>query len=270
MLAYDSCNGIGVVVKCKVRFDVYKRRDKMIDSDELNLREIIVILKKHIKILFAVPIVFSLIGVLVSIYVLDPVYESSTTIIVRQNILDGEEMSKTDVDLSKSLIYTYAEMAKSNTVLNNTKKSLNLESISRESISVLPVKDTQILEVKVHNKDPESAMNIANAIVVEFMLEVIRITKADNVAVVDYASFPSNPISPNVVMNTVISGMLGGMLALLTVFLMEYFDNTIKSEKDIEKHLKISSIGTISNFIQGGKQEYEYAEYGKVYGERSS
>lgn len=242
----------------------------MKENEELNLRDIVKIIKKHIKILIAAPFVFALIGALVSIFVLNPVYESSTTIIVRQNIVEGEEISKTDVDLSKSLIYTYAEMAKSNTVLGKTKKSLNLEEISGDSISVLPVKDTQILEVKVHNKDPELAMNIANTIVEEFMLEIIRITKTDNVAVVDYASLPSRPVSPNIIMNTVISGMLGEMLAMLIVFLLEYFDNTIKTEKDIEKHLKISIIGTISNFNQGGKQEHEHAEYGKVYGEKSS
>lgn len=53
-------------------------------------------------------------------------------------------------------------MAKSNTVLGNTKKSLNLEEISVDSISVLPVKDTQILEVKVIDDAKAPFLNYSN------------------------------------------------------------------------------------------------------------
>lgn len=226
------------------------------DYEVIDLREILQILKKRIKLILIVPIIFAIIGALVSIYLIAPVYESSTTLMVRQNKDSNVAIDKSDVDLSKSLIYTYAEMAKSNTVMENIKQELNLIEIDSESITVSPVKDTQILKVSVQNTDPKLATDIANTLVVEFTQEIIRITKTDNVAVVDYAKTPlePEPIKPNKIMNTAIAAVLGEMLVLLIIFVLEYMDNTLKTEKDIEKYLEISVIGSIPNFNQGSKQ----------------
>nr|WP_312579432.1 Wzz/FepE/Etk N-terminal domain-containing protein [Sedimentibacter sp.] len=235
------------------------------EYEVIELRDIIRIIRKYILPILAVPIIFAAIGAVISTYFIDPVYESSTTLIVNQGKDSSEAINKSDVDLGKSLIYTYAEMAKSNTVLENTMKSLNLADLKDKTISVSPVKDTQILKIAVQNTNPQLAMDIANTLVEEFTLEITRITKIENVAVVDYARLPVNPIKPNKLMNTIIAGILGGMLILLIVFLMEYLDNTLKTEKDIEKYLGVSVIGTIPNFNQGSKQAY-----GKVHSKTGS
>ena len=226
------------------------------EYDVIELREIFQILRKHLLLLIIIPIIFAILGAVISIYVIDPVYEASTTLIVRQNKETDEEINIGDVNLSKSLIYTYAEMAKSNTVIGNTKRSLALEELSGKSITVSPVKDTQILKVSVQNINPQLAMDIANTLVKEFTVEIMRITKTDNVAVVDYATIPIAPVKPNKVMNTAIAAILGEMLVLLIIFLAEYLDNTIKTEKDIEKYLGLSIIGTIPNFNVGGKASH--------------
>lgn len=224
------------------------------EYEVIEIREIVEIVKKYIKLLLIVPIIFAILGAAVSIYFIKPVYEASTTLIVSQSKDSDEAMNKGDVDLSKSLIYTYAEMAKSNTVLDNTKKSLNLSELNGDTITVSPVKDTQILKIAVQNTDSKLATDIANTLVEEFTLEISRITKTENVSVVDFARVPKNPIKPNKVMNTIIAGILGEMLILLIVFLKEYLDNTIKTEKDIEKYLGISVIGIIPKINQGGKR----------------
>jgi capsular polysaccharide biosynthesis protein len=185
-------------------------------------------------------------------------------IVIQDKSVD-EKISKTDVDLYKSLIYTYAEMAKSITVLENTSKSLDIGELDANSITVSPVSDTQILKVSVQNQDAQLAKDIADTLVEEFTLEISRITNANNVSVVDYARLPKNPIKPNKLMNIVIAGILGEMLVLMIVFLMEYFDNTLKTEKDIEKYLGVSIIGTIPNFSQGSKKSY-----GKIQNKRKS
>lgn len=235
------------------------------DYEVIELRDIIQTVKKYIKILLIVPVIFAVTGAIISIYFISPVYEASTTLIVSQSNDSGEAINKGDVDLSKSLIYTYAEMAKSNTVLDNTGQDLGLEELKGDKISVSPVKDTQILKISVQNTDPQLATDIANTLVENFTLEIARITKTENVAVVDYAKVPTRPIKPNKIMNIAIAGILGEMLVLLVVFLKEYLDNTIKTEKDIEKYLGISVIGTIPNFSQGGKQPD-----GKVYSKKGS
>ncbi len=224
--------------------------------DEIDLREILQIIKKYLAVIIIIPIIFAAVGAAVSIFLIDPIYESSTTLIIMQDKEAQEQISKSDVDLSKSLIYTYAEMAKSNTVLENTAIALNQDKLNQKDITVSPVKDTQILKVAVQDKDATLARDIANTLVEQFTEEIQRITKTDNVSVVDYARIPNKPVKPSIILNTVIAGILGLMIIILVVFLKEYLDNTIKTEKDIEKLLGISIIGAVPNFSQGGKKRY--------------
>jgi capsular polysaccharide biosynthesis protein len=216
--------------------------------DEIDLREIFQIIRKHFALIILIPILFALIGAFVSIYFIDPVYEASTTLIILQDKDAKEQISKTDVDLSKSLIYTYAEMAKSNTVIENTAKALNIDKLNKGDITVSPVKDTQILKVAVQHTNPALARDIADTLVVEFSAEIERITKTDNVSVVDYARVPLDPFKPNIMMNTAISGVLGAMLIIFTVFLKEYLDNTVKTDKDIESLLIIEKLRLYMRF----------------------
>lgn len=220
----------------------------------VDIRDILNILMKRIKLLIIVPLLFSIVGWLVSTYLINPVYEAVTTLIVWQNKDSTIALSQGDINLSKGLIYTYAEIAKSTNVFENTKEALNIsEEFNKQAITITPVKDTQIINVKVQNEDAELAMNVANTLSEKFADEVLRITSTDNVAVVDYAKVPKNPVVPNIVLNTIISGMVGEMILLIIIFLREYFDNTLKTEDDIEKYLKTSLLGTIPNFSMGEK-----------------
>lgn len=216
--------------------------------DEIDLREIFQIIRKYFALIILIPILFALIGAFVSIYFIDPVYEASTTLIILQDKDAKEQISKTDVDLSKSLIYTYAEMAKSYTVIENTAKALKIDKLNEDDITVSPVKDTQILKVAVRHTDPVLARDIADTLVIEFSEEIERITKTDNVSVVDYARVPLDPFKPNIMMNTAISGVLGAMLIIFTVFLKEYLDNTVKTDKDIESLLIIEKLRLYMRF----------------------
>ncbi len=233
---------------------------KMHDSnhDLIELREIVQIVKENIKLIVIFPIIFAIIGALISIYLIDDVYESSTTIMVRQNKSTDKIMNIVDVNLSKSLVYTYAEMAKSNMVIENAKKELNFNKLNSNSIKVTHVNNTQILKMSVKNTNPQLVVNIADALAEKFTMEITRIIGTDNVAVIDYAWFPKNLVKPNKMLNTVFCAILGEMMILFIIFIREYFNNTIKSEKDIERYIKMPAIGTIPNFKQGGGRTYGY------------
>jgi capsular polysaccharide biosynthesis protein len=81
----------------------------------------------------------------------------------------------------------------------------------------------------------------------------MRILKVNNVETIDVAIPAMNPFNIKTTLNIAIATVLGLMLSVFLSFLMEYMDQTIKTEKDVEKHLGLPVVGTIPDFAQAAK-----------------
>ena len=91
----------------------------------------------------------------------------------------------------------------------------------------------------------EKARDIANEIPKVFKKEAKRITKANDIQVIDKAILPQSPIKPNKMMNITIAAALGAMIGLFVVFLIEYLDNKLKTPQDVEEYLELPLLGVV-------------------------
>jgi non-specific protein-tyrosine kinase len=76
----------------------------------------------------------------------------------------------------------------------------------------------------------------------------VRLAKAQstsNILQVEPASVPVNPVRPRIMLNTALAAVVGLMLAVGTVFLIEYLDTSIRNPEDIERTLSLPIIGFI-------------------------
>lgn len=220
-------------------------------EETIDLREYFAIIKKRFWIIALLAIISAIISGVISFFMLKPVYQAKSTLIVNADkqaetqIVTGDQITVT-----QKLAVTYGEIIKSRAVLDDVIKNLKLETTYESlsgQITVSPVNDTQIISISVQDTNPQRARDIANEIPNVFENEAKRITKANDVQVIDKAILPKNPIKPNKVMNVLIAFVLGTMIGLFVVFLIEYLDNKMKTPQDIEKHLGLSVIGVIPN-----------------------
>jgi len=79
-----------------------------------------------------------------------------------------------------------------------------------------------------------------------------------DIRVIDEARIPKSPIKPNKKLNLAIGGILGLMLGVMLVFFMEYMDNTIKTEEDIERTLGLPVLGLIPKISSKNKRKKVY------------
>ena len=218
-------------------------------EETIDLKEYFGIIKKKSKIIILITLIAMISSAVVSFFVLSPVYETKTTLIVnRSEASEDKSMTGDEYNVSQKLAVTYGEIIKSRIVLDEVIDSLGLDMTYDElvsKISVSPVGDTQIISIKVQDTNARKAMDIANAIPKVFTKEVQRITKANGAEVIDSAVLPENPIKPNKLMNVAIATVLGLMISLFVVFLLEYMDNKIKKPEDIEKHLGLPILGVV-------------------------
>ncbi|CEN89218.1 Cps19aC [[Clostridium] sordellii] len=230
-------------------------------EETIDLKEYFLIIKKKAWIIALITSMAMLASGIISFFVLSPVYQTKTTLIVNSDKAPGTDVITGDqISVSQKLAVTYGEIIKSKTVLDEVANQLKIkggyQNIEKK-LTVSPVADTQILEISVEDTNPQRAADIANTIPTAFTKEVKRITKANNVEVIDKAIVPKSPIKPNKIMNIMISAVLGIMSSLFVIFLLEYMDNKIKSPQDIEKHLGLPLLGVIPHegkVRKGGKR----------------
>ena len=220
-------------------------------EETVDLREYFGIVKKRFWIVALITIIAVVVIGVISFFMLNPVYEAKSTLIVNTEKNEETQMITGDqFNVTQKLAVTYGEIIKSRSVLDDVIKNLKLDDEYGDlvkSVTVSPVKDTQIISISVQDTNKEKARDIANEIPKVFKKEAKRITKANDIQVIDKAILPQNPIKPNKMMNMAIAAVLGAMIGLFVVFLIEYLDNKLKTPQDIEKHLGLSVLGVVPN-----------------------
>src|SRR5262249_43961656 len=71
--------------------------------------------------------------------------------------------------------------------------------------------------------------------------------RASNIRVVDPAEIPRSPVRPRKLFNLMIGSMLGLALGIGLAFFQEYLDSSLKSPDDVQRFLKVPSLGTVPN-----------------------
>ena len=235
-------------------------------EETISLNEIIDVLKKRINIIIASTVVIAVIVALISLFVLTPRYEASSQFIVNEKTKD--QLNLVDTGAIKSnidLINTYNVIITSPAILDDVIDKLNLEygpGTLAGKINVSSEQNSQVVTVKVSDENQKIAADIANEVVSTFQTEIPEIMNVDNVSVLTVAEVDEKPsqVSPNVKLNIAIGLILGLMLGVGIAFLIEYLDTTVKTEKDIEKHIAIPIIGSIPTVERDDLREEKLTE----------
>ena len=80
---------------------------------------------------------------------------------------------------------------------------------------------------------------------------------ASNVNVVDWSELPTSPVKPRVLLDLAVGLILGLGLGVALAFFQEYLDNTLKSPDEVEKLLRLPSLGVLPKFAVNGHGKLE-------------
>lgn len=218
----------------------------------MELKEYFDIIKKRIWIIIILTIITTSVAAFVSFVMIEPVYQSNTTVYVGKKIDNQVGIVYNDLLLGSHLVKDYRELVKSRLVSNTVIKELSLFKMSASQLSaklgVNLKNETRIIEITAQDSDPKIARDIADKVAEVFKEKAIELMNVENVQIIDKAVVPINPIKPRKQLNVMIAMFLGVMAGLGIIFLIEYLDNTIKTPEDVQQHIGIPVIGTIPLF----------------------
>ena len=232
---------------------------------ELSLWDIVqLLLKKFYWLLLAGILAAAGVYAVVTLLI-TPTYESKVSFYVYNSANNTQQtgtINNSDLQAAESLATTYSKILESNSVLDAVLEDLNVDGrLSRKELSrmikVSVVSNTQLLEVVVTSTDAQFACRIADSFGKVAPTEIVRITKAGGVEVVDRPEVAAEQSSPRTVFDSALGFVVGAILASLVLVARMLSDTTIYLPEDIEKAAGVIVLGQIPEIIApDGKYEY--------------
>lgn len=213
--------------------------------EEIDISQLLDYFKsKIVYIIFAMALAFAASAIYVYNFRV-PEYTSYTTVLLTQS---GESINANDLNMNNSLVSNYSEIIKSKRVLKQVISNLNLDyefGQLQGKIVVGEVNDTDLIKISVTDADAELAADIANEIADVFSKEIPIIYGTQNTSIIDVAEVSKVASSASALKIILIVTLAGAFVAVGVVFVIFYFDSTIKNEEEIERLTGLPVIGII-------------------------
>lgn len=225
--------------------------------EEIDLKELFDFIKGKLGTLSIITISVCLLGCIYGLFIQKPMYKSYTTVILGGSESATSAITQNDININRNLVDTYAEIVKSRRVLDQVINELKLDTTYEElhdKITVTALNNTEIIKITVNDADAKKAMNIANVTASYFTDEIVDLYNMNNVNVLDKAFQSDTPYNINVMKQIIIYFMIGFVLAAGILFVIFYFDRTIKSVEQVEQKIKLPILGSVQELTKGGRK----------------
>ncbi len=240
---------------------------------ELSLWDVAkILLSKLHWLVLAGLVAAALVYAAVTIFV-TPTYQSRVSFYVYNSTNNASQgtINNSDLQAAESLATTYSKILESNSVLDSVLEDMRAEAtLSRKELNhmvkVSVVSDTQLLEVTVTSTDPKLACQIADSFAKVAPTEIVRITKAGGVEVVDRPEVAHGKSSPRTMFDSTIGFLIGVVLISVLIVVRILADTTIYLPEDIERAANVTILGMIPeiNITNDTYAEWTLTEGGAV------
>lgn len=163
-------------------------------------------------------------------------YTASSLVRVQQNVRTTEEAFGALLT-GERLARTYEQIAETSAVRDLVRQDLGPSVPIRAAvIEAAQLSNLELLEISATDPSPEVATAVANA-VPRALATFIEETGSfrDNITVVERASEPTSPSSPNLTLNLVVAAMLGLILAAGLALLRQALSDRIENVEELER-----------------------------------
>lgn len=217
-------------------------------EETINLKELLELVRRRLLLIVLLGISLMTIAGVVSFFVLTPMYQTSTELIVN-NAMGGDQLTNVDIQTSLNLINTYREIITRPRILNSVIEELGLDvsvTALQSLVTASNNANSQILVITVRHEDPIVARDIANKIAEVFKDNIGDIMNiADNVSILTPAELMTTPVEPRPTLNMAVGLVVGLVLGIGLTFAFDYLDTKVRTEQDVKKLLDLPIIGVI-------------------------
>ncbi|WP_294467473.1 YveK family protein [uncultured Ruminococcus sp.] len=221
---------------------------------EISFNDILRIIKKNLIFILIVSLIFAVCSFFVTKFFIKKTYTSTVKLYVSTDY-NGASSGYQDLNAynySSKLVSTYIELLDTNNFYGNVSKSLNSKYTATELESMIKftrVEETEVFKADITSGNPAEAKSIADAVAKTAPGTVKELLSNNStLKVVDEATTPKNPTSPNVAKNVIIALLIGIIISLIIAFIRDYFDVKIKYDDEMTTIANLPVLAAIPDF----------------------
>lgn len=225
---------------------------------EFSMKEIIALLIKRFMFIIICTFGGMCIFFAANHYVIKPSYTASVQLYVNANdtttVADLNELN-----YAQKVVSTYINFLQTKVFYTQviSQSGLDYSYVQLKSMTkIQSVDNTEIFQISVTTYSADDSYQLVSAMQ-EIAPILIRSIKSNaEISVVDPVYKPYSPSGPNIMINTLVGGLLGFITAVLTSFLWEVIDVNVKNEEELLTKYKKPILGSIPDYNFSKRRKY--------------
>ena len=223
-----------------------------------NILEVLDGIKDKWKNIVLIVLSFLLISSIYNIFFINKEYEANVKIFIGKQKFKNitETYNNEEINLYQRLITTYSEVIKSKKLINESIKGSKMNYLQdkykninydllMENLTVNPIANTQIIEIKYKSLNPQQSYDLLYSITENLISYSKELYPNVNITVLEQVHVNLNQLMNKKLTIIGLGLILGLIVGIGGIIGVMYLNNTYKNQKSLEEEIGLTVIGVI-------------------------
>lgn len=223
-----------------------------------NISEVLDGIKDKWKNIVLIVLSFLLISSIYNIFFINKEYEANVKIFIGKQKFKNitETYNNEEINLYQRLITTYSEVIKSKKLINESIKGSKMNYLQdkykninydllMENLTVNPITNTQIIEIKYKSLNPQQSYDLLYSITENLISYSKELYPNVNITVLEQVHVNLNQLMNKKLTIIGLGLILGLIVGIGGIIGVMYLNNTYKNQKSLEEEIGLTVIGVI-------------------------
>ena len=223
-----------------------------------DISEVLGGIKDKWKNIVLIVLFFLLISSIYNIFFINKEYEANVKIFIGKQKFKNitETYNNEEINLYQRLITTYSEVIKSKKLINESIKGSKMNYLQdkykninydllMENLTVNPIANTQIIEIKYKSLNPQQSYDLLYSITENLISYSKELYPNVNITVLEQVRVNLKPLMNKKLTIIGLGLILGLIVGIGGIIGVMYLNNTYKNQKSLEEEIGLTVIGVI-------------------------
>ncbi len=226
----------------------------------ISVKDVLYVAKQNFLISILIGLVFAAMSFVYFGHIVKPSYTANTKVYVLNGTMttDGNKrITNGDILAYTEVVKDFPDVVKSRTVAQEAIKKLGSDMTAEQLIKKINATystDSRVVVISATAGSPEAAKKLADEVTNAAIKNINKIFGSEIASIIDKANLPKSPSAPHTKRNALFAFACGFILTIAVSFALYCYNDTVKTEDDVNKYLDMSVLGVVPSFKKNSRR----------------